>query len=548
MSQRSAATRPRSYLSRLPRTVRTGEAMNDSHPTSKRWRGLRDLRVIVALTSVAFSLWSIVQDPVINVDGTLYIQAAARFAAGDWGAGFALYNWPFYSLVIAAISTMTGFGLEASAHVLNTLSFVAICVTFVTIIQRLGGDRKVMIAAALLILFYSHLNEQRSSVIRDPSYLAFYLLAVLLFLQYQRTPTWPRAVGWGLAMGVATLFRMEGVVLLVLLPLVLFIDGSRTFGVRCRVFLKAHVVLVALCCGLLVLRLVASDSDAWKSIAGSRLGELDVLLGAFRRIVTQTLPHRADVLATTLLDGFSAPYAPAVIVITMGVIVFWESLSVLTELNALLVVLAIVLCRGLFGDRRARWMWITCIFLNVLILIFIVVINFHLTGRSGFALALTLLVAAPFGLAKLYEDWIAHRRDRRLRALWFPVICIWLAIAACDGLVSFGPGKNHIRQAGLWVRQNVPEAARFFTNNSLVAHYAEREFHRLPVKDARESALSIIRSGEWKRYETFAIRIRRRDERLESIYRDALRREPVQVFRNGAGDRVAIFQARGASR
>jgi hypothetical protein len=505
-------------------------------------RFLRDIRFSVVLLSVAFSLWALLQNSVINRDGTLYIHVASRVAAGEWREAFALYNWPFYSMLIAGTSALTGLGLEAAAHCLNALSFVVISVTFVSLVKQLGGGRKVLVAAAMIVLLYPGLNENRSAVIRDPGHLGFYLLAILFFLKYQSAPLWRYAIGWGSAMLVATLFRIEGLVFLVIVPWALLVDGSRTFGERLRVYLKVNTVLFATIFGVFLVWLLARDSEVWSSLGGTRLARSEVFLTALQRILFQTLPNKADILATTLLDKFSASYAPTVIAITLGTILACEGLETLTVLNATLVGMAICF-RGLFAGKFSRKIWMTCIALNLALLLIIVVVNFHLTGRSSLSLALTLMLAAPYGLVSLYERW-AWRGGRSLRSWVLPAVCVWLAISAVDGLVSFGPTKKHIKEAGIWIRENSSDTALLFTEETVVAHYAGRPSGKRVGPYSNQKSVELIKSGEWKKYDILAVRIRRREAQLESMYREALGHDPVKSFSNEAGDRVLVFHLR----
>lgn len=506
----------------------------------------RDPRPWVALLSLTFSSWALFQDDVINPDGTLYVQAASKFAAGEWKEGFEIYSWPFYSLLIAGTSSVSGIGLEAAAHVLDSLFYVIVSVTFVSIVRLLGASERVVFWSALIVLIYPGLNENRSSVLRDPGYLALYLLALFFFLRYQREPLWRHALGWGLCMTAATLFRMEGVVLLVLVPIVLLVDPTRSWRERFRVFVRAHVIVCAAMAAVLIAWMAARDTELWATLAESRLGRSGVLLGAVRRILFQTLPNRAHLLADTLLSPSSARYAPAVIAITIGAIVVWESFKTLTLLNALLIGAA-TRFRPVFANGTFRTTWKALLILNVLILVVVAVINFYLTGRSGLALALTLMLVAPFGLAGLYTQW-SGRRGFSLRRDWiFPAVCVLVAVTAVDGLVSFSPSKRHIKEAGIWVRENMTRASRVFTNDTILAHYAGTRPETLLGKDPRTSALDVLRDGGWKRYDILAVRVRKKHAELASAFRDTLKREPVKSFRNRGGDEVLVFRVERSS-
>ena len=145
------------------------------------------MRLAAALVSLLLSAWCIFLDDVINNDGILYLRTADLIGRGEWQTAVESYKWLFYPLLIAALDKLTGIGLELSAHVLNA-GFTALTVAaFISLIRELGGSRSAITAAAVLVLLFPGLNEYRSFVIRDAGFLAFYMLALLLFMDQALT-------------------------------------------------------------------------------------------------------------------------------------------------------------------------------------------------------------------------------------------------------------------------------------------------------------------------------------------------------------------------
>ena len=169
---------------------------------------LRDVRFPAILASLVLSAWCLFLDDVINNDGILYVRTAELISRGEWQAAIGSYKWFFYPLLMAIVGKLTGLSLELSAHVLNAGFTALTVVTFISLVRELGGSRSVVMAAAILVLLFPGLNEYRSFVIRDAGYIAFYTLALLLFVRNLKGPTWWLTTGWIATMVVATLFQI----------------------------------------------------------------------------------------------------------------------------------------------------------------------------------------------------------------------------------------------------------------------------------------------------------------------------------------------------
>ena len=186
---------------------------------NKLHASLRDVRIPATIISFFLSAWSVFLDDVLNNDGILYVRVADLLVHGEWDIAFNLYKWPFYSLLIAVTGQVTGFSLEYSAHLLNAVLAALIIVCFISLVREVGGDSKTVVAAAFVVLLYPGINEYRSFIGRDAGYIAFYLLSLLLFFKYANSPRFGYAIGWASSIFIAALFRIEGFLFLLILPL-----------------------------------------------------------------------------------------------------------------------------------------------------------------------------------------------------------------------------------------------------------------------------------------------------------------------------------------
>jgi hypothetical protein len=492
---------------------------------------LRDVRTAAAIISLFFSAWSVYLDDVVNSDGVLYLWAAEALKAGDWQQALALYKWPLYSSLIALVSLISGLGVEYSAHVLNAALTALAVVVFLSLVRDLDADRKMLIAAAIIILLFPGLNRYRAFVIRDTGYIAFYLLALLLFIRDLKEPRPALRLGWVASIFVATLFRIEGFVFLVALPFVR--QWLLSTGVAAR------AALLAGSAGAVLLMLGAL---AWWSFSGSQLPtapEWGGLLGDLWHHATTTLSAGIDTIAGALHDRYERAFAYAVLLAALCLLLLWEVLVTLTPLYTVLAGHAVY--RGLaFHNPRIRKMWLQLIALHLLILAAILMVRLFLTGRFPLALSMTLLLAVPFSLTALYARW-EQNRTRGVRRNWvFPLVCVLLILTGADGLYR-PTGKGHLKEAGLWLKNHTLTRTTLFSNNPLIFWYAGRSSQERPPRYTWDLVLELAQSGRLLQYDYLAVRVKPTQSEQEHSLAAALGKPPVAVFVNRNGDKALVF-------
>jgi hypothetical protein len=472
---------------------------------------------------------------VINNDGILYLRVAALFDQGDWNGGLALYGWPFYSLLIAALHRWSALSFEHSAHLLSALFFAVTVFSFVTLVKDLGGARReLLIAAAALILLHPASNDYRSFVIRDAGYWAFYLVGIVLFLRFQRESGAKRALGWGAAMWVATLFRIEGSVILSLLPFVLLVKPNASLKRRLALVLQAHAVLIALVAAALAGYLFAGRLLQW-----GRMLDLILFLQQFGEQLSTGLQQKATALDQAILNEYSSQYALAGVIALLFVILGAKAIAVLN------VVYAALAAHGLsrFAPGPEVRATLAClVLLNLAIVIVFLVPMFYLQGRFVIPLALILMLPAPFSVTSLYEGWRARRGGEAGAKQWlFPAVCGALLLVGADSLLSFGPSKDYLKQAGVWLKQNTRSEAKLYSDSEIVTYYADKPATNWKREFSREEALKLIDCEGERGYDYLALTVSRKQPEHASLVTTKLKRAPVARFRNKRGDEVLIF-------
>lgn len=511
----------------------------ESARVSSGWLPKRlGVRGVAVLVSLALSAWCLYLDPVINHDGILYLRAAEAMLDGGWRAGYAIYPWPFYAWLVALIHQTTGLALEPAAHLLDFLLQALAVWAFITLVKELGGDRRVMFAAAVVILVHGPFNDYRSFVIRDFGYWAFYLVALVWLVRFFRAPGFGAAVAWGASMVLATLFRIEGLVILLLVPLALLFRREHSFAARCGQLAMAQVVALA---ALIVLA-------GW-SLAGApveqtgRLTEPVQWVAQFWGQLAGGFRQRAAALAQAVLNQYSARYAMAGVFALLGVILLGKTIGTLTPLYTLLAAHA---WRGrpapLPGGMGRLLAWL--VVLQSAILVGFLVNNFFLTGRHVVTWALTVMLLVPFSLVALYDLWLKRGADGRAARWTFPTVCAVLVAMAVAGLTPSGPTKSYLKQAGFWLKSHTAPEAKIHGNNRIVAFYAGKRNENWARGFAWEETAAVLKDKTWAEYDYVVVALDRRHPEHAAAVSAALGNAPVARFDNGRGDQVLVFATR----
>lgn len=501
-----------------------------------------NLKILASLISFALCYWLIFLDPVINLDGILYMRVADQFLQGNWARAFDLYPWPFYSLVIAAVSKVTFLGLEASAHLITASCAALLTYVFISMIHELDRDKTVpFVIASFVIVFFSELNETRAMVIRGHGYWSFYLLAILCFSRFYRLPRPSYAWGWNLSMIIATLFRIEGLVFLLLLPLALLFRQGWSIKAKLKHFLTAHLLTLTGCFGILVLYLAGLDMG-W--LAKSRLSEPLSSIQQFWAALSGGVAEHAAIIEDRLLNKYSADAAIWVALIIPVII------SILTFIKALTPIYTLILCwkPGRSLSRLQAWakpalLWV--VFLNLLIVAVAVLNRYFYTERFVMPLVLILLLIIGFTLSALYDSWRQNggrQQSWPRKGVYYAIVLILIANSG-EALVNDAGhvSKKYLKDAGNWLQRNTAEDARIFTNNVRVS------FYNGDLENTRRRPKTMItadRLKKWSKgdYDYLALWVEHHDELSENEVSGRMGEKPLQRFANDEGDQVLIYR------
>jgi len=283
-----------------------------------------DIRWFAALLSVVMSIIIFSHRQPVNNDGVLYLHVAEVFIQQGFHAAQQIYNWNFYSILIAYTSALTHLPLLYSALLLNTLLITWLVVMFITLVKELGGEGKLLYFATIIIILFPYLNHDRGHIIRDFGYWAFYLTAIVMLLRFAKLPSWRHALAWVVTMTLATLFRIEGAVIFALAPFALWLQPEWSIWQRLKYFLQAQ-------CGFIVGAIAAVGMFLQSGDSLGRLRDVGVQVYFGLTLLTDNFITQKTLFANNVLNIYSYDYAGIMLIgalITLGLFVFIQTFSV----------------------------------------------------------------------------------------------------------------------------------------------------------------------------------------------------------------------------
>ena len=207
---------------------------------------LNDHQLILALSFLGFVLavlGNYFQHDWINVDSLLYFESARLISIGEWKQAIAIYNWPLYSILIGLLSRVTTISIQHSAQVWNIIFFTVTVFSLSKIIYLAGGKRLTLICGVFLLLSSSYISGSAlPMLLRDQGFWAAFLTSVSFFIRFYRNQKFSDALLWQTAAIIATLFRIEAITYLVLLPTLLLFNENFSWHERIKFFIKINTI------------------------------------------------------------------------------------------------------------------------------------------------------------------------------------------------------------------------------------------------------------------------------------------------------------------
>lgn len=469
---------------------------------------------------------------IINPDGICYLQSAETMHLGILSAMHLCdqANWPLYSFLIYLLSSIAHLSFLNSAYFINGFFTLISVMAFLAIVQQLNGTTRALWFAVFVILFSHELNYVKQQIVRDHGFWAFYLISIFFLLNYFRTRQGIYAIGWSLSLVIATLFRIEGCIFLLLIPFVsLFIKKITTNDARERQIsrMKSFIQLnilswMGMAFGFSFLFFHRSDL-----LELGRLYDFQYqFIHGFNKVVQQ-FHVNVTLLKEGMLNQYAGHNAKIIFVLVLLNLYFTQIIGNLTILYTLLIGYAWYQA-SLRLEKSEKFILVSYIVINVLITSFFLAENLFLASRYLVALTLTLMIWVPFALESLSNQW---KKSPLIIGGLLWVMFIW------SGLIH-GDSKRYIRDAGSWVKNNAETSAKIYSNNYLVMYYSKRFGNDIFSKSKEYRQENVMHPETWKKYDYVVLEFNKNKEQL------AIKElgEPIKTFINKEGDEVIIYQ------
>ncbi len=478
---------------------------------------------LAGLVSIILSLWMSLREAVINPDAICYLLSAAEVKNGVHAAMHicSQAQWPFYSVLVYGFAFVTHLSFTASAYFLDGFFSLVSVISFIAIVRYIAQRPRVVWLAALVILLAHEFNSVRQYIVRDHGYWAFYLLSLFFLLHYFKNYQWRYSLLWSCSLIIATLFRVEGAIFLLLIPIAALFDHKRNAMLRLKSFLQLNSLTILI--GIILSACVAISSHI-------ELARLHELSGQVLNGVSDIGARFANIrqLMITYIIPDSARDAGLVLFLML---VSWYIISVITNLSLIYSILVVYAwCKRIFAAnfaiRLALWSYIT---VNFLITVAFLAEHLFLSKRYLVALSLVLMLWVPVALDYLWQNKLKK---------WFIAAIVFIFISSLGGIFDFGYSKKYIHDAGNWLSENVPQTATMYSNDYQLMYYSQHFGNQIFEKAQAYIDKKFTLSNQ---YDFIALRVNQRES--DSYPKSIIDKYILAAtFANKRGDQVRIYR------
>lgn len=392
------------------------------------------------------AIWGAVTVP---RDATLYFDAAQAFLDYGLGGAFEVFDWPWFSILLAVTHSLTGLSFENSGYLWCSLLMAGTCALLVDECRRwIPGSGYL---ACLVVLAIPGFNQYRSDILREFGFWFFCVLALWLVSRWRERPLWPVALLVQLSIILASAFRLEAFFLFPSLAL---------WALAGRSWLRFQQLLLPMALGGALGLLALNISE----LSVDRLNYYQGLL------VPDNLLQKFDQLAAHLANGMRFKYSRD----DAGLILF---LGILGTLGIGFFVSLGPLSLPILWTGKQAWVrlgagvgqhytWAGLGYFLVLLIFFIY--NQFMVARYE---SLLSVLAAPLAIFALKTFVGQYTRLGR-------VLLIILVLTMLDNVISLSAKKTHFVEAGNWMAEHVPLGAPVYYDDVRISYYAGRGARR----------------------------------------------------------------------
>ena len=414
---------------------------------------------ILLLTLVCICI-IFLQQGEINRDGIMYLTQSQFIVEGNWGRAMEVYNWPFFSILIARLHQLTGLSLQFAAHMINVALFILASFFFIKNVTLISHQKtNILFATLILLTSIPLMDDYLSMVLRDQGQWAGFMIGVYGYLRWIKSPQWTWSVLWQVGFLFGTLFRPECLIFNILLPLThqLFIVKSE----RIKAIIQSVSIPLV---GLLLLPILwfMFNIDV-SSIDFARLNEIITRPPQFLNTMLQPLAiETQNYYLRVLIADFATSFK-----------YFFLSYVVVYKWAAGLGLLHLFLFGYALKKRLIPTPYQKALVIFFALSSIITIINLYTTfviaTRYWVMNFWVVYIVAAIGLGHLWYN-LQHSKDPKQRWMIWGLVSI-LGIYFLNVIID--KLEPHFeQQAGRWVKEQQVDLNNIYFNHNRVAYYA----------------------------------------------------------------------------
>ncbi|MCD6045441.1 MAG: hypothetical protein K0R48_604 [Gammaproteobacteria bacterium] len=436
--------------------------------------------------------------PNISVDGVLYLRCAAAYSQGGLKAAMALYPWPFYSIMIAHLHQL-GLSYITAAHLLDMLLQAWMVYFFIRIVFHFNPSPRVGVWALLCIICYSTFNGDRGILLRDFGYWAFYLTSFWAALVFLKTEKQRYLWLFGLNILVATLFRIEGVVIASCVILLFFCMPGWSFFARCR---NSLIMAWPFGLGLVLLLLIGTHN----LYGGGRLQDVHRALTHGLAMLLENKAQTVELMDKALKANYKFIHTEQMY-FSMLIGFFFYKIVTCTEVVYSALAVYGWTKKALILNCREKILWYGLLITQALVLFVFLMNQLFLTSRYTLALSLLIVLWVPFSIEHLYQKSLIATRKWRL-SFNVALGCFFI-FSLLYSFVHIGPTKKYLYDNTLhWLQQHTGSSDRIAVNDPIVLYQVKGA---IPTWNEDLAASTQENTCEFAAYRYVVIKFRRQD-------------------------------------
>lgn len=417
------------------------------------------------LASLLLSFVAIWGTVTVPRDATLYFDTAQVFLDQGLASAFRLFDWPWFSVLLAVTHWVTGLSLEDCGYLWCALLMAGTCALLVDCSRRWVPGSGYL--ACLVVLAMPAFNQYRGDILREFGFWFFCVLALWLAERWSEREGWGGACLVQLAILMAASFRLEAVFLYVALTLWALAERSWVRVLK----LNLLPALVALLAFLSVSELSVARLSYYQQVLDPRH-----LLTSFSLL--------ADGLADAMRFKYSRDDAGVILFLGMLGKLLLDSLTCLGPLALPLLITGKRAWRQIICGTAQHFSWAWLGYFSVLLIFF--VHSQFMISRYESLLAVLAVPAAVMALRDFLQRFPRAGK----------VLLAFIVLAMLDNVISLGAKKTHLIEAGRWMASNVAPGEAVYYDDVRISYYAGRGARRQPYP--REVAMSPEHAGGFR--------------------------------------------------